>query len=48
MITMNGSLANLVDAGFITKEIALEASDNKIELEQYFRGVYRGTKTDDD
>jgi hypothetical protein len=48
MITMNGSLANLVDAGYITKEIALEASDNKIELEQYFRGVYRGTRTDDD
>ena len=31
--------------GAITKEAALEASDDKMELEQFFRGVYRGTKT---
>ena len=44
MITMNESLFGLVEAGLITKETALEASDDKIELEQFFRGVYRGTK----
>ncbi|MBR6099383.1 PilT/PilU family type 4a pilus ATPase [bacterium] len=48
MITMNSSLINLVDAGLITREIALEASDNRTEMEQYFRGVYRGTKNGDD
>lgn len=44
MMTMNESLFNLVESGAITKEAALEASDNKNELEQFFRGVYRGTK----
>lgn len=44
MITMNGSLINLVEAGEITQEMALEASDNKTELEQYFGGVYRGAR----
>lgn len=44
MITMNESLYKLVEAGAITKETALEASDDKMELEQFFRGVYRGTK----
>ena len=48
MITMNGSLMKLVDANLITKEVALEASDNKNEMEQYFRGVYRGTKLEGD
>ena len=48
MVTMNGSLAGLVEAGHITQEIALEISDNKTELEQIFRGVYRGTKLGDD
>ncbi len=44
MLTMNESLHKLVEIGAITKEAALEASDNKVELEQFFRGVYRGTK----
>ncbi|MBR1942142.1 PilT/PilU family type 4a pilus ATPase [bacterium] len=44
MITMNESLYRLVEAGAITKETALEASDDRNELEQFFRGVYRGTK----
>ena len=48
MVTMNGSLAGLVEAEHITQEIALEISDNKTELEQIFRGVYRGTKLGDD
>ncbi len=47
MITMNESLYKLVEAGAITKETALEASDDKMELEQFFRGVYRGTKGGD-
>ena len=44
MITMNESLFKLVEASAITKETALEASDDKNELEQMFRGVYSGTK----
>ena len=44
MITMNESLHKLVEMGVISKETALEASDDKMELEQFFRGVYRGTK----
>jgi len=44
MISMNESLYRLVEAGAITKDTALEASDNRNELEQFFRGVYRGTK----
>lgn len=44
MITMNESLYKLVEASAITKETALEASDDKNELEQMFRGVYSGTK----
>lgn len=47
MITMNESLYRLVESGAITKEAALEASDDKNELEQFFRGVYRGTKMGD-
>lgn len=44
MITMNISLYNLVEAEIITKEEALEKSDNKNELLQMFKGVYHGTK----
>jgi len=42
MITMNFYLANLVENGFITKETALEASENSLELAQMFRGNYHG------
>ena len=48
MITMNESLNNLVQAGLITQETALDVSDNRTELEQVFRGVYRGTRSLDD
>lgn len=44
MITMNMSLYNLVEAEIITKEEALDKSDNKNELQQMFKGVYHGTK----
>ncbi|MBR2526048.1 PilT/PilU family type 4a pilus ATPase [bacterium] len=47
MFSMNASLHKLVEIGAITKETALEASDDKNELEQFFRGVYRGTKNGD-
>ncbi len=47
MFSMNASLHKLVEMGAITKETALEASDDKNELEQFFRGVYRGTKNGD-
>lgn len=43
MLTMNESLFRLYEDGAITKEAALEASDNKNELEQFMRGVYHGT-----
>ena len=44
MISMNTSLFNLVSVGKISEEEALEASNDKNELEQMFRGVYQGTK----
>lgn len=44
MISMNISLARLVEAGLITKEEALENSNDTNELEKIFRGVYQGTK----
>lgn len=43
MITLNASLFNLIQKNLITKENALNYSDNKVELEQYIRGVYHGT-----
>lgn len=43
MLTMNMSLYNLVNDDIITKEEALEKSDNKIELQQMFRGAFHGT-----
>ena len=43
MITMNMSLIKLLKAGFISQETALEASDNKVEIEQMLRGAYQGT-----
>ena len=36
-------LANLVREKLITKETALEASENKTELTQMFKGTYRNT-----
>lgn len=44
MITMNSSLASLVDAELVSEKEALEVSNDKIELEKIFRGVYIGTK----
>lgn len=48
MITMNMSLLKLVQKEIISKEEALDKSDNKNELQQMLRGVYQGTteKTD--
>lgn len=43
MLTMNMSLHKLVQMDAITKEEALEHSDNKNELQQMFKGVYHGT-----
>lgn len=43
MITMNSSLFNLYEQGFITEEVATAYSDNKTELQQMFRGVFHGT-----
>lgn len=44
MLTMNMSLHKLVQSDVITKDEALEKSDNKNELQQMFKGVYHGTK----
>ncbi len=43
MITFNMSLYKLYKEGLITKETALEHSDNQNELQQYMRGVYSGS-----
>ncbi|MBQ7764074.1 PilT/PilU family type 4a pilus ATPase [bacterium] len=45
MVSMNSSLALLVEKGFISKEEALENSNDSNELEKMFRGVYQGTKS---
>ena len=37
-----------VAEGFITEEVALEYSDDKNELKQFFRGVYQGTSSGKD
>ena len=42
MLTMNMSLYELVQRGFITSEVALAYSDNKNELSQLLRGAYHG------
>ena len=44
MISMNTSLAGLVTNQLISEEEALEASNDKNELEKLFRGVYQGTR----
>lgn len=46
MITMNMSLLKLVQNEMITKDEAIGASENKIELQQMLRGVYHGTSED--
>ena len=43
-ISMNLSLASLVETGLITEAEALEHSNNQTELEQIFRGAYQGSK----
>ena len=44
MVSMNSSLASLVTHNLISKEEALENSNDPSELEKVFRGVYQGTK----
>ncbi|MBQ2645217.1 PilT/PilU family type 4a pilus ATPase [bacterium] len=43
MISLNVALFNLYKNGIISKENAIYFSDNKIELQQYMRGVYHGS-----
>lgn len=43
MITMNMSLLQLIKEDLVAKEIAVEVSDNKVEIEQMLRGAYHGT-----
>ena len=44
MITFNTCLYELYKRGYITKETALESSDNQNELMHYMRGVYTGSE----
>ena len=44
MITFNSCLFELYKRGFITKEVALDSTDNKNELMHYMRGVYSGSE----
>ncbi len=44
MISLNTSLAILVENGLISQEEAIENSNDKNELEKIFRGAYLGTK----
>lgn len=44
MLTMNMSLYKLMEKDIITKEEALDRSDNRNELLQMIRGIYHGTK----
>ncbi len=43
MITMNMSLMQLIKEGMISQEVALDVSDNKVEMSQMLRGAYHGT-----
>ena len=43
MTTMNMSLFELYKNDLISQETALEYSDDDNELQQMFRGVFRGT-----
>lgn len=43
MLTLNMSLYSLARKDIISQEDALHFSDNKVELQQYFRGAYHGT-----
>ena len=45
--TMNMSLYDLYKAGTITKEIALEYSLEKVEMDQMIRGMYRDNSQED-
>ena len=44
MITMNMSLLQLIKEDLIDREVAIDVSDNKVEIEQMLRGAYHGTK----
>ena len=43
MITMNMSLFQLIKEDLISKDVAIDASDNRVEIEQMLRGAYHGT-----
>ena len=43
MITFNSCIFNLLEKGFISKETAMSAATNKIEMEHYIKGVFHGT-----
>ena len=44
MISMNASLFKLFKSGIITKEAALNSTDDEVELNQLMRGIYHGSQ----
>lgn len=42
MLTMNDSIYKLYEQGLITEDVAMDYSDNRIELQQMIRGAYHG------
>ena len=47
LTTMNTSLFDLYEKGIITKEVALEYSLEKVEMDQMLRGIYRNNVVDE-
>ena len=45
MVSMNRSLVSLVDRGLITQEEALANSNDKSELDNFFKGAFQGSKS---
>ncbi len=42
LMTMNSSIYSLLKQKIISEKTALEATDNRLELEQMIRGIYHG------
>ncbi len=45
MVSMNASIFKLYKGGIISKEEALNATDDEVELNQLMRGIYHGSQT---
>lgn len=45
MVSMNASIFKLYKGGIISKEEAMNATDDEVELNQLMRGIYHGSQT---